>query len=104
MKDIQVDIMQEVHSAIVSQIEEIAYMITTQVKTAIKEAILQLTSTTTPNQHIEMEPDNETELITQESQPTHENITDMNLEKERRKIKGKSTQKVIEGPLLSIPT
>ena len=73
-------------------------------KTVIKETIIQLTSTTTPNQHFEMEPENETELITQASQPTNENITDMSLEKERRKIKENSTQKVIEGPLFSIPT
>ena len=73
-------------------------------KTVIKETITQLTSTTTPNQHFEMEPENETELITQESQPTNENITNMNLEKERRKIKENSTQNVIEGPLLSILT
>ena len=52
---------------------------------------------TIPNQHIDMEQENEIELITQESQPTNEEITGMKIEKEPRKRKEIPTQKVIDG-------
>ena len=49
----QVEIMQEVWSAISSQIENIVLTITTQVKTAIQGVIDQLIPITTPKPYIE---------------------------------------------------
>ena len=70
-------------------------------KTTIQDEIVQLTHMTISNQYIETEPENETKLINQESQPTNEDITDMNLEKEQRKRKERPVQKAIERLLLS---
>ena len=70
-------------------------------KTTIQDEIVQLTHMTISNQYIETEPKNETKLINQESQPTNEDITDMNLEKEQRKRKERPVQKAIERLLLS---
>ena len=75
--------------------------ITTQVKTTIQNEIVQLTHMTISNQYIKTEPENETKLINQESQPTNEDSTDMNLEKEQHKRKERPVQKAIERLLLS---
>ena len=79
--EMQVGIIQNFQSAFYSQIEELALTITTQVKISIQEAIAQIISMTIPNQHIDTEQENEIELITQESQPTNEEITGMKIEK-----------------------
>ena len=104
MTEIQVDIIQENQSEIYSQIEELVLTITTDAKTTIQEAIAQLIPMTILNQLINTELDNETELITHEYQPTNEDITNMELEKEQRKRKELHTQKVIEEPPISTPT
>ena len=94
MTEMQVGIIQNFQSTIYSQIEELALTITTQVKISIQEAISQVLSMTIPNQHIVMEQENEIELITQESQPTNEEITGMKIEKEPRKRKEIPTQRL----------
>ena len=53
-------------------------------KNSIKEGLGQLRHSVIPTQNIGTESENELELITQESQPTNENNTNMDLEKESR--------------------
>ena len=50
------------------------------------------------------EPKNDIELITQESEPPKENITNMDLEVEPRKRKGRSTNKATDERTLITPT
>ena len=53
-------------------------------KSALQEAIAYTIQTTVPNQQIDTEQDSEIKLITQESQPSNEDITEMDTEKEPR--------------------
>jgi len=73
----------------------LALTLTIQVKKSIKRGLGQLRHSAIPTQNIETELENELELITQESQPTSENITDMDLEKESHKRKERPIPKGI---------
>ena len=53
-------------------------------KSALQEAIAYTIQTTVPNQQTDTEQDSEIKLITQESQPSNEDITEMDTEKEPR--------------------
>ena len=94
--DLQTDIMKEVHLSISAQITELELTLTTQVTNGIKEE-LSIRPGIIPDQHIEKETEIDIELITQESQLTNEDITDMELEVELRKRKERSTNKATDG-------
>ena len=53
-------------------------------KSALQEAIAYTIQTTVPNQQTDTEQDSEIKLITQESQQSNEDITEMDTEKEPR--------------------
>ena len=57
-----------------------------------------------PDTDINTEPKNDIELITQESEPPKEDITNMDLEVEPRKRKGRSTNKATDERTLITPT
>ena len=86
MPDLKTNIMQKVQLSISAKIKEIALTLTTQVKNAINEGLYQR-PTTINQEEIETELEANLELVTQECQPTNEEITDMDLEVEPRKRK-----------------
>ena len=77
--------------------------LTSQVTNATKER-LYLRPTNISNQNIDMEPDIDIEPITQQSQPSNEDITDMDLEAEPWKRKERSTNKATDGTTVITPT
>ena len=95
--------MKEVQLSISAQIQELALTLTTQVTNAIKEG-LSIRPAITPDQSIEKETEIDIEPITQESQPTNEDITDMDLEVEPRKREERSTNKATDGTTVITPT
>ena len=103
MTNLQTNIMKEVQLSISAQIQELAMTLTTQVTNAIKEG-LSIQPNNIPDTDINTEPKNDIELITQESEPPKEDITDMDLEVEPRKRKGRSTNKATDERTVITPT
>ena len=103
MSDLKTNIMKEVQMSISTQIKELAMTLTTQVTNAIKER-LSMRPDIIPDQHIENETEIDIEPIAQESQPTNEDITDMDLEVDPRKSKERSTNKTTYGTTVITPT
>ena len=101
--ELKTDIMKEIQNSVSAQIKELAPILTTQVTSAIKE-LLSLQPATIPEQNIKLEVEADTEPITQESQPTNEDITDINLGKEPRKRNEHLNIKNINGAFVLTPT
>ena len=89
--------------SISSQIQELTLTLTTQVTNAIKEGLF-IRPDIIPDQHIENETDIDIEPITQESQLTNKDITDMELEMKPRKKKERLTNKTIDGTTVIAPS
>ena len=103
MNNLQTNIMKEVQLSISAQIQELAMTLTTQVTNAIKEG-LSIRPNDISNKVIDTETDNGIELITQESEPTKEDIVEMDLEVEPRKRKERSTNKATNETTVITPT
>ena len=103
MNNLQTNIMKEVQLSISAQIQELAMTLTTQVTNAIKEG-LSLRPNNISDTVIDTEPDNDIEPITQESEPTNEDIVEMDLEVEPRKRKERSTNKATDQTTVITPT
>ena len=84
MSELKTDIIKEVQQSISAQIKELALTLIIQVNNSIKEG-LSLRPATNSDHNIETEVDTDSDPITQESQPTNEDITDMDLEVETQK-------------------
>ena len=103
MTALQTNIMKEVQLSISAQIQELAMTLTTQVTNAIREG-LSTQPNNIPDKDNNTEPENDIELITQESEPSKEDITDMDLEVEPRKRKARSTNQATDETTVITPT
>ena len=101
--ELKTDIMKEIQNSVSAQIKELASTPTTQVTNSIKEW-LSLQPATIPEQNIKLEVEADPEPITQKSQPTNEEITDINFEVEPRKWNEHLNNKNTNGTSVLTPT